>query len=89
MALYLVTSNHEPEKCLDALEEMLAKGTDTLDKFVFGCKEGDHTGYAVVAAENRSTALSLLPQFLKETACVSRVYRFTPADMRTFHAKAA
>lgn len=89
MALYLITSNHEPEQCLDALDDMLAKGTDTLNKFVFGCKEGDHTGYAIVDAESRSTALSLLPDFLQETACVSRVDRFTPADIKTFHAKAA
>ena len=44
MAFYMITSAHEPEQCLAALDEMLAKGTGSLDQFVFGFKEGDHTG---------------------------------------------
>ncbi len=89
MALYLVTSVHEPEQCLDALDEMEAKGSDILGKFVFGCKEGDHTGYAIVDEESRDAALSLLPDSLQETACITKVERFTPADIRLLHAKAA
>jgi hypothetical protein len=89
MALYMITSAHVPEQCLDALDEMLAKGTDTLDKFVFGCKEGDHTGYAIVDEESRDAALNLLPDTLQETACITSVGKFTPADIKAFHAKAA
>ncbi len=89
MALYMITSAHEPEQCLDALDEILAKGADSLNRFVFGCREGDHTGYAIVEAENRTAALSVLPDNLHETACVSKVDRLTPADIRSFHAKAA
>ncbi len=89
MALYLITSAHEPEKCLDALDEIMAKKPDALNTFVYGCKEGDHSGYAIVDAESRSAALKLLPDILQETACVTRVDRFTPADIRAFHAQAA
>jgi hypothetical protein len=89
MALYLITSAHEPEQCLDALDEIMAKRPDTLNKFVYGCKEGDHAGYAIVDAESRSAALNLLPDILQETACVTKVDKFTPADIRAFHAKAA
>lgn len=89
MAFYMITSAHEPEQCLDALDEMAAKGTGSLDKFVFGCKEGDHTGYAIVEAENRSAALDVLPDMLQETACVAKVERFTQADIKAFHAQAA
>jgi hypothetical protein len=89
MAFYMITSAHEPEQCLDALDEIQAKGTGSLDKFVFGCKEGDHTGYAIVDAENRSAALDMLPDTMQETACVAKVDRFTPADIKAFHAKAA
>jgi hypothetical protein len=89
MSKYLLTSKHEPEECLRALDEILTKGPDILDKFFYGCKEGDHTGYAIVDAENMSGALSLVPDFLRESACVSKVDKFTPEEIRSFHAKAA
>lgn len=89
MAFYMITATHEPEQCLDALDEIQAKGTDSLNKFVFGCKEGDHTGYAIVDAENRSAALNLLPDMMQETACVAKVDRLTSADIKSFHEKAA
>jgi len=89
MAKYMVTAKHEPEECLRALDEILAKGPDILDKFVYGCKEGDHTGYAIVDVKNLSEALSLVPDFLQESACIARVDTVTPAEIKTFHTKAA
>ncbi len=89
MALYMITSAHEPEECLDVLDDILAKKPDTLKQFVFGCAEGDHTGYAIVEAESRVRALELLPESQWESACVSKVDRLSPADIKTFHAKAA
>ncbi len=89
MALYMITSAHEPEDCLDSLDEIQAKGSDVLEKFVFGCKEGDHAGYAIVEAESRVRALELLPETLQENACITKVDRFTAADIRSLHAQAA
>jgi hypothetical protein len=89
MSQYLITSKHTPDQCLQALDGVLVKGTDILDKFVYGCKEGDHTGYAIVDAERLSDALALVPDFLQEDACVTKVAKFTPAEIRSFHAKAA
>jgi hypothetical protein len=87
MALYLITSKHAPEECLRALDEELEKGI--LDKFVYGCKGGDHTGYAIVDVKSMSEALSLVPDFLQDTACVSKVDKFTPGEIKSLHAKAA
>ncbi len=89
MALYMITSAHEPEECLDTLDRIQSKDSALLDTFVFGCKEGDHTGYAILEAESRIRALDLLPDTLQETACITRVDRFTAEDIRSFHAKAA
>ncbi len=89
MSLYMITSAHDPEECLDALERMQAKDSALLEEFVFGCREGDHTGYAILEAESRIRALSLLPETLQEDACITRVDRFTPDDIRSFHARAA
>jgi hypothetical protein len=43
------------------MDEELAKGSAVLDKFVYGCKEGDHTGWrAIVDVKSRSDALALV-----------------------------
>jgi hypothetical protein len=89
MTKYLIASRHDPADCTRALDEVLAKGSGILDKFVYGCKEGDHTGYAIVDVKNLSDALALVPGFLQESACVTKVDKFTPAEIRSFHAKAA
>ncbi len=86
MARYLIASKHDPEECVRALDAELAKGSGILDKFVFGCKEGDHTGYAIVESKNLSDALSLVPDFLQEMACITRVDKFSPADIKALHA---
>ncbi len=87
MALYLITSKHEPKECLQVLDEELQKGS--LDKFVYGCKGGDHTSYAIVDVKSLSEALSLVPDFIQEKACVSKVDKFTRGEIKSLHAKAA
>lgn len=89
MAKYLITSRHEPADCLRALDEELAKGPGILDKFYYGCREGDHTGYAVVEVKTLSDALAMVPGFLQETACITKVDKYTPAEIKSFHTKAA
>ncbi len=61
----------------------------SLERFFYGCKEGDHTGYAIVEAKNLSDALSLVPDFLQESACITKVEKVSPAEIKSLHAKAA
>lgn len=89
MSKYLITSKHEPADCLRALDEELAMGPKVLDKFVYGCKEGDHTGYAIVDVNSLSDALAMVPGFLQASACITKVDKFTPAEIKSFHTKAA
>ncbi len=89
MARYLIASPHTREQCLRALDEEAAKGAEVLDKFVYGCKEGDHTAYAIVDARSLSDALAMVPDFLQEDACISKVDSYSAEDIRAFHAKAA
>ena len=85
MLRYIVESPHTKEECLRALDEMLAKSPETLKKFDWGCAEGDHTGYALIEAENESKVRSMLPSFLKEKARVIQVGKFTPEQIKSFH----
>ena len=82
---YIVESRHTEEECLKALDEILAKGADTLGKFEWGCKSGDHTGYAFIDAENESKVRSMIPQFLSEKTRVVQVGKFTPQEIKSFH----
>jgi len=89
MTKYLISSRHEPADCGRALDEVLAKGSGILDKFVYGCREGDHTAYALVEVKTLSDALAMVPGFLQESACITKVEKFTPAEIKSLHAKAA
>jgi hypothetical protein len=86
----MIESPHKPEECLKALDEELAKGKDILDKFEFGCKTGDHTGYALVDANTRDDALNkYVPKFIQEKVRIVEVGKFTPEMIKSFHSKAA
>jgi len=85
MLRYIVVSPHTKEECLRALDEILAKGSETLKKFDWGCAKGDHTGYALIEAENETQVRSMLPSFLKEKAKVINVAKLTPEQIKSFH----
>jgi sulfur relay (sulfurtransferase) DsrF/TusC family protein len=89
MSRYLISSPHTSEECVRSLDAMLAKGSNVLDKFVFGCDDGDHTGYAIVDVKSLSDALALVPDFLQENACITKVEKLSAADIRAMHKKAA
>ena len=89
MVRYMIASPHTKEECLRALDEELAKGTDILEKFDYGCKEGDHTAYAIVDVDSKNDALNLIPTFLQYKARIVEVGKVTPEMIKSFHTKAA
>ncbi len=86
---YVIETPHTPQECIRALDEQLAKGPEVLKKFNYGCKAGDHTGYAIVDVMNDSEARSLIPTFLLNKARIVPVDIFTPEVIKSLHAKAA
>lgn len=85
MSRFLVESKHTKEECLRALDETLAKGPEVLSKFDYACASGDHSGYAIVDAENESKVRGMLPSFLRDKARIIQVAKFTPEQIRSFH----
>ena len=83
MAKFVVASPHTVEECQKALDETLEQ--DLLDKFVFGCKAGDHTGWAYIDADSEEEALESVPEFVKDKACAYEVNKFTAADIKAAH----
>ena len=85
MEKYIIESPHTKDECLRALDETLAEGPSVLNKFDWGCQTGDHTGYAVVEADNETIVRNMVPTFLRNKARVIKVGKFTPEQIRSFH----
>lgn len=88
MSKYIVESPHTPEECLRALDETLEKGEEMLKMFAFGCKSGEHTGWAYMDADSEKEALEAVPEFLRAKACAHKVNPFTPEEIKAAHAEA-
>jgi hypothetical protein len=84
---YLIVSPHTPEECLKTLDSYVGKDQKTLAKMDWGCMAGDHTGYLKVSAESEQAALAFLPEAQRASAKVVPLNKFTPDQIKSFHAK--
>ena len=84
---YLIVSPHTPEECLAVLDTYVAQDKKALAKMDWGCMAGDHTGYMKVTAESEQAALALLPEKQRASAKAVKLNKFTPEEIKGFHAK--
>jgi hypothetical protein len=82
----LIETPHTGEEWLDLLGQFLA--TSYLHKFDRGCQEGDHTGWAIIEADNRDQAMLAAPAMIRSKARVARLNRLTDEDVQRLHAGA-
>jgi hypothetical protein len=87
MSRYLIETSHTPEECLQDLDRVLERGPDILAKFDWGCMAGDHTGWAVIEAESKARLEDKLPLSILDRARIVEVGKFTPEQIRSFHAE--
>ena len=87
MARFLLICPHIPEECTDALDSVLAVSHELLNRFDWGCKAGDHTGWAVVEAQNEATARMLLPTSIRAHAHAIPLNKFSAEEVNSFHAE--
>ena len=85
MERFLVIAPHTVEECKQALEQVLAVGFIT--HFDWGCKDGEHTGWAILEAENAKEAMMAVPPAQRHSASIVRLTRFSPADIEAMHRK--
>ena len=74
MDRYIIVSPHTAEDCDKAIKEIHAAGY--LHYFEWGCKDNDHTGYAMVEAMSHEHALQMVPWFLRDRAHVAKLVKF-------------
>jgi hypothetical protein len=82
---FLVISNHTAEDCVKALKEVLAIGY--LTHFDWGCKDGVHTGWAILEAEDKAEAMMSVPTFLRAQAQVVQLTKFQAEKVMAMHVK--
>jgi hypothetical protein len=78
MNRYVIESPHPPETCDQVLHDLHAAGY--LHNFEWGCKDEDHTGCALVEAENLEHAKQIVPWYLRDKARIVRLVKFEIAD---------
>ncbi len=83
MDRYLVVIPHTMEDCLRVLKQIEAIGTIT--HFDWGCKDGDHTGWAIIEATDKSEALMVVPTIQRSKAQAIKLTRFDPEEIREMH----
>ena len=74
MDRYIIVSPHTAEDCDRAIKEVHAAGY--LHYFEWGCKDNDHTGWAIVEAENAGHARQIVPWYLRDKARIVRLVKF-------------
>ena len=83
MDRYMVVIPHTLEDCKQALKAVEALGMIT--HFDWGCKDGDHTGWAIIEAESKSQAMMVVPTFQRNKAHVVQLMKFSPEEVRAMH----
>ena len=83
MERYLIISPHTEGECVKAAKGVLAAGYIT--HFDWGCKGGEHCGYAIIEAESEAQALLVVPSLIRGKAQVVRLNKYNPEDVEAMH----
>jgi hypothetical protein len=76
MERFLVESPHTTENCDQVVKDIYAAGY--LHHFEWGCKDNDHTAWAIVEAETVEEAKQIVPWYLRAQARIVRLVKFGP-----------
>ena len=83
MPTFLIVSPHTGKDCSRVIQDTLATGY--LTHFDWGCKDGEHTGWAVLEADNKAEALMAVPPLVRSQARAILLTKFSPDEVRGWH----
>jgi hypothetical protein len=78
MERFMIESPHTAEDCERVIRDLHAAGY--LHCFEWGCKDNDHTAWAMVDAENLEHARQIVPWYVRDKARIVRLVKFEIAD---------
>jgi hypothetical protein len=86
MSKYLVELAHTERECVWAVKQLLDAGPEFLARFDWGCRDGEHIGWAIVEADNKFGAQELIPPIFRFKARIVELGKFTPEEVLASHA---
>ena len=78
MDRYLIESPHTAGDCDKVIKEIKMAGY--LHHFEWGCKDGIHSAWAIIEAENRDHAKQIVPWMVRDKARIVKLVKFEVAD---------
>jgi len=76
----MIISPHTHDECTLVVKQTLAIGY--LTHFWWGCKSGDHTGYAMIEANNSDDALLSIPTMIRKKGKAIGLVQFDPEKVK-------
>lgn len=83
---YIIEQQHTKEECLQALDELAERSPQLLNSCYLTCMTGEHKGYCFVEGQSESEVREMIPSVLRDKSRVIKADRFTPEQIRSFHA---
>jgi len=83
MPTFLIVSPHTGDDCTRVVRDTMAMGY--LTHFDWGCKDAEHTGWAVLEADNKAEALMAVPPLVRNQARAIQLTKFSPEEVRGWH----
>ena len=83
MPSFLIESPHTEEECMKAIDYVLAAGY--LTHFGWACPAGEHTGYLIMEAANKTEALLAVPPLVRAKARVLELTMFNAEQVKAMH----
>lgn len=80
MQKFMIISSHTHEECNMVIKQTLAIGY--LTHFWWGCKSGDHTGYAMIEANSADEALLSIPTMIRKKGKAIGLVQFDPEKVK-------
>jgi hypothetical protein len=80
MSRYMIIAPHTDAECSAIVNQVITAGFNT--HVDWGCKDGDHTGWAIIEADSHEQALMFVPPIMRPNAKAVRVVKFYEAGKK-------
>jgi hypothetical protein len=79
MGKFLIEVKHGGDKnsCLLAIQSFLASRSHYVSSVEWGCLEGERKAWLIIKAENKETALRILPAAYRQNAKITEIHKLT------------
>lgn len=86
MATYLIEIPHSENtyECKQVIKLFVESGSHLLANAFWGCKSGVHKSWFISEFDNKEEALHIIPPFLRHSANIIELTKFTKEDIVQF-----